>query len=161
MKVTKDFYKKWHEDNKIMFQQVEDDKAVLSEDGRCAEDEESLRRFQDIWAKFEEAEKRTRYLRIPFRKRLFASLVKMAMIYAEDACVDITYETTSDHGFLRFEMDQVIIDDMRTEHWKVWRHLLRYADTLWVNTIDKYDDPALQFTFFVKFRKRIEWKGFR
>ena len=155
MKVTKDFYRKWHEDTKAMFREVEDEKAALSEDERSSEDEQSLQRFQKIWDKVKNAEKHTRYFRIPFRKQRFARLVKMAMTYAEDACADVTYETTPDHGFLRFEMDQVIIDDMRPEYWKVWRNLIRYADTFWVNTIEKYGEPALQFTFFIRFRRKI------
>ena len=40
-----------------------------------------------------------------------AHLVIMAMVYAEDACVDITYKPTPDHGILRFEFDQVVLDD--------------------------------------------------
>lgn len=146
MKVTKDYYKEWHEETKALFQQ--------------AEDEETIMRPNRIWAKVEEVEKHTKYFRIPFRKQRFARIVKMARIYAKDACVDITYETTSEHGFLRFEMDQVIIDDVRPEYWRVWRYLIRHADTFWVNTIDKYGDPALQFTFFISFRKRIEQKAF-
>lgn len=58
------------------------------------------------------------------------------MVYTEDACVDITYEATPDHGILRFDMDRVIIDDMRPEYWKIWKRLLRHADTFWANTID-------------------------
>lgn len=132
----------------------------MTEEEKAADRIRSTEEFEKIWAKAKEAEKQTRFISIPFQRKKFAWLVRMALLYAEDAGVDISYETTKEHGFLRFEMGQVIIDDMRLCHWKVWRRLMRYADTFWVNPIEKYRDPAVQFTFFFKFQKRIKWKGF-
>ena len=160
MKETKDFYKSWHGEKREMFQQIQADEAAMTADERKANEARSKREFEKLWAKAMEAERHTKYIPIPFQKRKYAKLVKMALLYAEDACVDISYETTIEHGFLRFEMDQVIIDDMRSGYWKVWRSLLRHAETFWVNPIEKYGEPALQFTFFFKFQQRIEWKGF-
>lgn len=161
MKKRKDFYKQWHDEKKVIFQRVAEENSTLSDAERREEDDRSKMEFQRILAKAEEAEKHAIYFRIPFRKKLFARLVKLAMFYAEESGADITYETTAEHGFLRFEMDQVILDDMRSQHWKVWRRLIRYADTFWVDPIEKYGDPALQFTFFVDFQKRIGLNIFR
>lgn len=144
-----------------MYQRVEEEKKALSDVERREEDDRRKMEFQRILAKAEAAEKHAIYFRVPFRKRLFARLVKLAMFYAEEGGADITYETTAEHGFLRFEMDQVILDDMRPRHWKVWRRLIRCSDTFWVDPIEKYGDPALQFTFFVDFKKRIGLKNFR
>lgn len=161
MKKRKDFYKQWHDEKKAIFQRVAEENSTLSNAERREEDDRSKMEFQRILAKAEEAEKHAIYFRIPFRKKLFARLVKHAMLYAEESGADITYETTEAHGFLRLEMDQVILDDMRPQHWKVWRRLIRYADTFWVDPIEKYSDPALQFTFFVDFQKRIGMNIFR
>lgn len=160
MKGTKDFYKSWHDETKELFRDVQNDEDAMTEEEKAADRIRSNEEFEKIWAKAKAAEKHTRFISIPFQRQKFAWLVKMALPYAEDAGVDISYETTNEHGFLRFEMDQVIVDDMRLSYWKVWRRLMRYADTFWVNPIEKYGDPAVQFTFFFKFKKRIVWKGF-
>ena len=160
MKATKEFYKSWHDETSKMYQRVQDDEAAMTDEDRKADKARSKREFEKIWSKALEVERHTKHIPIPFQKRKFARLVKMALEYAEDDCVDISYETTEEHGFLRFEMGQVIIDDIRPHYWRVWRRLLRHADTFWVNPIEKYGDPAVQFTFFFKFQKRIVWKGF-
>lgn len=160
MKVAKDFYKPWHDENSEMFQELQDNEAAMTEEERAADKARSKMEFEKIWARAPEMERHTKYIPIPFQKRKFARLVKLALEYAEDDCVDISYETTEEHGFLRFEMGQVIIDDIRPHYWRIWRCLLRHADTFWVNPIEKYGDPAVQFTFFFQFQKRIVWKGF-
>lgn len=160
MKVAKDFYKSWHDETNELFRDVQNDEAAMTEEEKAADRVRSTEEFEKIWAKAIEAEKHTRFIPIPFQRQKFAWLVKMALLYAEDAGVDISYETTKEHGFLRFEMGQVIIDDIRPHYWRVWRRLLRHADTFWMNPIEKYGDPAVQFTFFFKFQKRIELKGF-
>lgn len=119
MKRRKDFYKQWHDEKKEIFQRVAEENSTLSDAERREEDDRSKMEFQSILAKAEESEKHAIYFRVPFRKQLFARLVKLAMLYAEESGADISYETTAKHGFLRFEMDQVILDDMRPQHWKV------------------------------------------
>lgn len=160
MKIAKDFYKAWHDESNELFCSVQDDEAAMTEEEKAADGIRSKEEFEKIWEKAKEAEKHTRFITIPFQRQKFAWLAKMALLYAEDAGVDISYESAKEHGFLRFEMGQVIIDDMRLSHWKVWRRLMRCAETFWVNPIEKYGDPAVQFTFFFRFQKRIEWKGF-
>ncbi len=85
----------------LLYQQVQDEQAALTEEERQAEAVENQAQIRKILAKAEASEKRTRYLSIPFRHTLFSRLVKLAIKYAEDACVDISYETKDAHPHYR------------------------------------------------------------
>jgi len=90
MKGTKDFYKSWHDETKELFRDVQNNEDAMTEEEKAADRIRSNEEFEKIWAKAKAAEKHTRFISIPFQRQKFAWLVKMALLYAEDAGVDIS-----------------------------------------------------------------------
>lgn len=161
MKETKNFYKPWHAEKKEVIEQSDAEMAAMTDEERRIHNEQRNAEFEKIFEKAMRSKKYTLHLQIPFRKQLFARIVKLATKFAEDSGIDITYETTAEHGFLRLETDQLIIEDMRPDNRKIWKMLIRHADTFWVDHIEKYDDPAIQFTLFYSFKKNIRLSGIK
>ena len=157
MKKTLDFYKEWHAMKKEVLEEDSKEKAAMTDADRRAHEEQCNAEFDQIYAKAMKEKAHTLCLRIPLRRRFFARLVRLAVDFAENSGTDITYEVTQEHGFLRLEMDQLILDEMRSEYLRLWRLMMRHADTLWVDNIEKYGDPAIQFTFFFPFQVKIRF----
>ncbi len=159
MIVTMEFYKSWHEETTFLQQKMGNEQIATSEAEQQIKREKSQTLLSKVLAQTEAAEKHAISLPLPHKRALFNHIVKQAIKYAKTACIDISYEAKKGYGFLRFEMDQVIIDQYCPNNWIIWRRLLRHADSFWINPIEKYHDPALQISFYFDFRKNCLWNS--
>lgn len=159
MKIEEQHYKEWHDDFVQMKKEIEDENAAMTDAEKEAEKELRKIEFEAIRAKAEAKESRTWHFQRPWVKLLFKRLSKIALSYARADEVDIIVETSDKHGMIRLEFDLLVLDDQRPTYWKAWRKLIRYADTFWINNVEKYGNSVVQCTFFYDFVFDWEWKS--
>lgn len=159
MGIKKTYFEAWNKNVKRVIKETEEERANMSEEDRKKEAEQMERELQALHARIEELEARTVRIKKPHKKVLFKFLSRMALAYAKQDCVDIEIDTTDVHGRIQLETGQVIVDNLRKSYRKVWTRLIRFADTYWVNVVNRDGEPILRFTFFYDFKAKLERKG--
>lgn len=161
MGIKKTYFEAWNKDVKQIFRETEEAQANMTEEERKAEKEQMERDLEILHSKIEEIEARTVRIKKPHKRILFKYLSRMALAYAKQDCANIAIDTTAEHGRIQMELGQVVVDDMRKSYRKVWTRLIRFADTYWVNVVNRDSEPILRFTFFYDFKVKLERKGLR
>lgn len=159
MKIERTHYKEWHEETVQIVSAAEKMQDTMTEEERSAADAESLAEFNRILAEAQAQKVRTWVFQKHLTRLLFKRLSERLLVYAQEDPADIIIEANKEHGMIRMEFGQLILDDLHPAwHLRLWRRLMRYADDIWVNPIEKYGESAIQYTFIFDFQWSIEWK---
>lgn len=159
MKIEKEYYKEWQAELDEIVAEAEAADAAMTDEERAADEAQSLAAFHRIIAEAEEQRARSWVFQKHLARLIFKRLSEKLLVYAQEDSTDIQIETNEEHGMIRMEFDQLILDNLHPAwHWRLWRRLMKHADDIWVNPIEKYGESALQYTFIFDFQWSIEWK---
>jgi hypothetical protein len=148
------------------WERVEIDRAVKNEtlrmtpEEKAANDLEAKAQWERIYAKYEEMSANTIVVRNPLTTLFFRWASKAALGVAENFELNVTVEEGSDTGFIRFKSDQVLSE-------RIWNdqkyrnqllRMMRWADGVWIDTVEEYDEPLIQISLSYKTTMSIKKK---
>lgn len=158
--VSKYFYQKKNWESVETLREIQEENARMTPEEKAADEREAKAQWERIYAKYEEIEANTRYVRNPLATWIFHWATNAAVLVAEHFEMNVIIESSDDTGHIRFTTDQVISEKMWMDQ-KYRNRLLRmmrWADGVWIDTKKENEQVLVQLCLTYKFAIRINLK---
>jgi len=157
---SRNYYQKKNWERVEIDREVRNEKLRMTPEEKAADVLEAKAQLARIYAKYEEMAANTLTVRNPLTTLFFRWASKMALEVAENFELNVTVEEGSDTGFIRFKSDQLLSERI----WKDQKYrkqllrMMRWADGVWIDTVEEYDEPLIQISLSYKTTINIKKK---
>ena len=157
---SRNYYQKKNWERVEVEREVRNEKLRMTPEELAADDLEAKAQWERIYAEVKKTAAKTLVMRNPLTTLFFRWASKAALVVAENFEMNVTVEEGSDTGFIRFKSDQVLSERI----WKDQKYrnqllrMMRWADGIWIDTIEEYDEHLIQISLSYKTTMSIRIK---
>ena len=157
MIIERTCYMNWLAEMTQCEEQVRKEEAEMTAEERITRDQKRAEEFDRLCSVLDAREVNTYYVPNPIRKLFFRRLCEKLAVYAEQRAADLFIETNEKRGIVRLSFGQLILDGLYPAwHNRLWKQLIKHADDVWMDPVEKHGKPAIQCTFVFDFMWAVE-----